>query len=599
MKRTIVIVGGVAGGASCAARARRLDETATLILMERGEHISFANCGLPYFVSGEIGNRDKLLVTSPERMRRRFGIDVRVRHEVLSIDRSGNTVEVLDHGTGQTYHQAYDCLVLSPGAKPVKPPLPGIDSNRVFCLRTVPDAERIRRFVEQNDPRAAVVVGGGAIGLEMTENLTHLGLRVTLLEMADQVMPWLDPEMAEWIHQHLRLQGIELFLESALERCDPDSDGRLVVQAAGGHAISCDMVICAIGVTPESDLARAAGLTLGPHGGIVTNEHFQTSDPAIYAIGDAIEVEDRVLGGLRLMPLANLANRQGRLVADHLCGKEVRYPGASGTGIVRIFDLAAASTGANEKALKAKGLAYEKSYTHPASHAGYYPGAAPMVMKLLFEPNTGRLLGAQVVGIDGVDKRIDVLATALYAGLSASDLAAIELAYAPQFGTGKDAVNLAGYVSGNMLEGDVQALHTEELERRVRDGGWLLDVRTEAEFHRGHIDSAVNIPVDDLRDRLEEIPHDRMVLVYCLTGIRSYYACRILRQNGFDIRNFSGGYLVYCASRPSRCKGIPGLRRWKRTLALETFCSTPEERQILENHSARHRSQEQQDHAMD
>ncbi len=599
MGRIIVIVGGVAGGASCAARARRLDETATIVMFERGEYISFANCGLPYFVGGEISSREKLLVTTPERMRNRFGIDVRVRHEVLSIDRMGKAVEVRDHQNGGTYRQAYDTLVLSPGAQPVRPKLPGMDSARVFCLRTVPDAEHIRRFVEENDPRAAVVVGGGAIGLEMTENLIHLGLCVTLVEMADQVMPWLDREMAEWIHQHLRFQGVELLLNSPLERCEEDRNGRLIVRTGGGHEIHCDMVICAIGVKPESDLARAAGLDIGSHGGILTNQQLQTSDSSIYAIGDVVETEDLVVGGRRLMPLANLANRQGRLVADHICGKDVRYPGAVGTGIVRIFDLAAASTGANEKALKAKGLAYEKSYTHPASHAGYYPGAVPMVMKLLFAPDGGRLLGAQVVGIDGVDKRIDVLATALYGGLSVSDLAAIELSYAPQFGTGKDAVNLAGYVSSNILDGDVDVVHTEQIDHWLLKGGLLLDVRTEAEFHRGYIEGAVNIPIDDLRIRIQEIPRDRTLLVYCLTGIRSYYACRILRQKGFDALNFSGGYMVYCAALPSRCKGIPGLRRWKRTLAMETFCSTPEERQIVENQSGRRRPEEQDDHAMD
>jgi len=599
MKRTIVIVGGVAGGASCAARARRLDETATIVMLERGEYISFANCGLPYFVSGEISSREKLLVTSPERMRNRFGIDVRVGHEVLSIDRMGKTVEVRDHREGRTYRQAYDTLVLSPGAQPVRPKLPGMDSARVFCLRTVADAEHIRRFVEDNDPRAAAVVGGGAIGLEMTENLVHLGLRITLMEMADQVMPWLDREMAEWIHQHLCFQGVEVLLNSPLERCDEDPSGRLVVHAGGGQEIHCDMVICAIGVKPESDLARAAGLDIGPHGGILTNQQLQTSDAGIYAIGDVVEAEDRIVGGRKLMPLAGLANRQGRLAADHICGKDICYRGAVGTGIVRVFDLTVASTGANEKALKAKRLAYEKSYTHPASHAGYYPGAVPMVMKLLFAPDGGRLLGAQVVGVDGVDKRIDVLATALYAGLSVSDLAAIELSYAPQFGTGKDAVNLAGYVSGNILDGDVDVLHTEQLDHRLREGGLLLDVRTEAEFRRGHIDGAVNIPIDDLRSRLEEIPRDRTLLVYCLTGIRSYYACRILRQVGFHALNFSGGYMVYCAAEPSRCKDIPGLRRWKRTLAMETFCSTPEEQQIVENQSARRRPQEQDDHAMD
>ncbi|MGC9454050.1 MAG: FAD-dependent oxidoreductase [Phycisphaerae bacterium] len=592
MKRTIVIVGGVAGGASCAARARRLDEDAEIIMLERGKYISFANCGLPYFVSGEIDSRDKLLVTSPERMRKRFAIDVRTRHEVLSIDRAGKTVEVRNHEDGSVYHQPYDALVLSPGAEPIRPKLPGMDDERVFCLRTVPDAERIRRFIEQNDPRSAVVVGGGAIGLEMAENLVHLGLRVTMLEMADQVMPWLDREMAEWIHQHLGFQGVEVFLNSPLERIDRNDADRLVVQAGGGREIVCDMVVSAIGVRPESQLARQAGLEIGPRGGIVTNEYLQTSDPDIYAIGDAIEVEDRVLGGNKLTPLANLANRQGRLAADHICGRDIRYEGAFGTGIVRVFDLAVAATGANEKVLNARGQAYEKSYTHPASHAGYYPGAVPMVIKLLFRPDDGRLLGAQVVGIDGVDKRIDVLATALYAGLSVDDLSAIELAYSPQFGTGKDAVNLAGYTAANILHGDTQVVHADQVDAMVQDGALLLDVRTEAEFQRGHIDGAVNILVDELRDRLEELPRDRKLVVYCLSGIRSYYACRILRQSGFDTVNFSGGYMVYCACRPSRCKGIPGLRRWKRTLAMETFCSTPEERQILGNNASRGRLEE-------
>ena len=598
MERTLVIVGGVAGGASCAARARRLDETATIVMLERGPHISFANCGLPYFVGGQIDRRDKLLVTTPDRMRQRFGIDVRVRHEVLSVDRASRTVEVRDHEAGRTYRQPYDVLVLSPGAQPVRPKLPGLDGQRVFTLRTVPDAERIRAFVEDRDPRAAVVVGGGAIGLEMAENLVGLGLDVALVEMADQVMPWLDREMAEWIHQHLTLKGVQLHLNSPVQRCDEAPDGRLTVRVGGGRRIDCDMVICAIGVKPEVDLARAAGLDIGARGGILVNPQLQTSDPSIYAIGDAIETLDHVAGGRRLMPLAGLANRQGRLAADHICGKDVHYAGAIGTGIVRVFDLVAASTGANEKTLKAQSVAYAKSYTHPASHAGYYPGAVPMVMKILFAPDTGRLLGAQIVGVDGVDKRIDVLATALYAGLSVSDLAAIELAYAPPFGTGKDAVNIAGYVGGNTLDGDVDVFHADQVDRQVGEGGFLLDVRTAGEFHRGHIDGAANIPIDDIRGRLDEIPRDRTVLVYCLTGIRSYYACRILTQAGFRALNLSGGYMVYCAAEPSRCKGIPGLRRWKRALAMETFCSTPEERQILANRSGR-RPQEESERPAD
>ena len=581
MKQTIVIVGGVAGGASCAARARRVDEAATIVMLERGEHISFANCGLPYFISGEISGQDKLLVTTPERMTGRFGIDVRVRNEALSIDRNDKTVEVIDHTTGRTYQQPYDKLVLSPGAEPIRPPLPGMDNKRIFSLRTVEDARKIREFVETNDPRDAVVVGGGFIGLEMLENLVHLGLRATLVEMADQVMPALDPEMAEWLHQHLRLQGVELLFGRPVERFDETEQGRLAVTVSGGKVIDCDLVISAIGVRPEVKLATGAGLTISDRGGILVNECLQTSDENIYAIGDAIMTEDRVLGGRRLMPLAGLANKQGRRAADHIAGKTISFPGAFGTSIVRVFDLSVASTGANEKSLKAREIAYQKSYTHPASHAGYYPGAVPMVMKLLFSPEDGRILGAQIVGIDGVDKRIDVLATALHGGMTVHDLAELELAYAPQYGTGKDAVNIAGYAAANIVDGDVDVFHADEVEDRVGRGGFLLDVRTVGEFRRGHIEGATNIPIDEVRDRLSEIPEDRTLLVYCLTGIRSYFVCRILTQLSRRTMNLSGGYMVYCAMCPSKCKGIPRLHHWKRALALETFCSTPEERRIL------------------
>jgi len=581
--KTIVVVGGVAGGASFAARARRLDESATIVMLERGAHISFASCGLPYFVSGEIQSRDKLLVQTPERFRRRFRVDVRVRNEVMSIDRNTKTVEVLDHETNSTYQQPYHKLVLSPGAEPIRPPLPGIDNPRIFSLRMIEDAERIRSFVEANDPHDAVVVGGGFIGLEMLENISHLGIRTTLIEMAEQVMLSLDPEMAEWIHQHLRLRGVELLLGSAVESFEETEEGRLMVSVAGGKKITCDMVISAIGVKPEASLAKDAGLAIGARGGIVVNEHLQTTDEDIYAIGDAIETEDRVLGGWRLVPLAGLANKQGRLVADHIFGKQVSFAGALGTNIVRVFDLSVASAGANEKALKAKGIAYQKSYTHPASHAGYYPGAVPMVMKLLFAPDSGRILGAQIIGIDGVDKRIDVLATAIHGGMSVKDLTQLELAYAPQYGTGKDAVNIAGYVAGNIVKGDVEVFHADEIKESIQAGGFLLDVRTVGEFSRGHIEGATNIPIDEIRDRVGELPKDRTIIVYCLTGIRSYFVCRTLTQLGYLAMNFSGGYMVYCATYPSKCKGIPGLHRWDRALALETFCSTPEERRILRN----------------
>jgi len=581
--RTIVVVGGVAGGASFAARARRLDEMANIIMLERGEHISFANCGLPYFISGEIRNRDKLLVQTPERFGKRFHVDVRVEHEALSIDRIAKTIEVRDHRNDRIYTQPYDKLVLSPGAEPVRPPLPGIDNQRVFSLRTVGDAQRIRQYVEEHDPRDAVVVGGGFIGLEMLENLTHLGLRVRLVEMADQVMLPLDPEMAEWIHQHLRLRGVELILGRAVEGFNETAEGRLNVSISGEQSITCDMVVSAIGVKPEANLARDAGLETGDCGGITVDEHLRTSDPDIYALGDAIETNNGVLGGKGLVPLAGLANKQGRLAADNIFGRLASSPGVLGTNIVRVFHLSVASTGANGKSLKAKAVPYERSYTHPASHAGYYPGAVPMVIKLLFAPDTGKVLGAQIVGIDGVDKRIDVLATAIYSGMDVKQLTQLELAYAPQYGTGKDAVNIAGYAAANIVAGDVSVFHAEQLDEQVQAGGFLLDVRTAGEFRRGHIEGATNIPLDSLRDQIQQLPMGKTILVYCLTGVRSYFACRILAQRGFQAVNLSGGYMVYCAACPSKCEGIPGLHRWDRALALETFCSTPEERKIVAN----------------
>ncbi|HUV04730.1 MAG TPA: FAD-dependent oxidoreductase [Armatimonadota bacterium] len=581
MGRTIVVVGGVAGGASCAARLRRLDESARIVVLERGEHVAFASCGLPYFISGEIEEGHKLMVTTPERFTRRFGIDVRIRHEAITIDRQRKSVQVVDHQSGQTYALSYDKLVLSPGAAPLRPGLPGAGDERIFTLRTIDDAERIRAYIESNDPHTAVVVGGGFIGLEMTESLAHLGLHVTLIELTDQVMTSLDLEMAEWIHQHLRMNGIELMLGQGVEQFAVSGDGSLLVSTSYGNRVNCDLAILAMGVKPEAELARQAGLRLGPLGGIRVNEHLQTNDPDIYAIGDAIEVQDGILGVPRRIPLANLANRQGRLAADHICGKEISYANAYGTSVIRVFDLTVASTGVNEKHLAAEGVPYRKSYTHPASHAGYYPGAVPMVMKLLFAPDTGRIFGGQIVGIDGVDKRIDVLATAIQMGATVSDLARLELAYAPPFGTAKDAINIAGYVASNVLEGDLEIAHAEEVECWLAKGAFLLDVRTVGEFHRGHLDGAVNIPIDEIRSRLTELPVNKTLVVYCLTGIRSYFVCRLLRQHGYRALNLSGGYMIYCAMYPNRCDGIPGLHRWKRALALETFCSTPEERSVV------------------
>ena len=579
--RTLAVVGGVAGGASFVARARRLDENAQIIMFERGPHICFANCGLPYFISGEITERRKLLVQTPERFSRRFRVDVRVNHEVLSIDRASKTLEVLDRPTGQTYQEAYDKLVLSPGAAPLRPPLPGIDDDRIFSLRTIEDAERIKSFIERNDPRTVVVVGGGFIGLEVAENLRHLGLSVTVIEMADQVLLSLDREMVEFVHQHLKLQGVTLVLGDAVQGFEAKGDGKLAVATGSEKRIDCDFVVLAIGVKPETDLARRAGLEMADRGGIRVNETLQTSDPDIYAIGDVIELKDRVVEQSRLVPLAGLANKQGRLAADNMLARPTAFGGVVGTNILRVFDLSVASAGANERTLRAKSVPYAKSYIHPASHAGYYPGAVPMVVKLLFSPDVGKILGAQIVGVDGVDKRIDVLATALYAGLSVFDVTRLELAYAPQYGTGKDPVNLAGYVASNALEGNVDLFHADTLGPLVEQGAFLLDVRTVPEFERGHVAGATNIPIDEVRDRLHELPSDRLLLVYCLTGIRSYFVCRILMQHGFRVRNLSGGYVIYCATNPSICPEVPGLRRWKRLLALETFCSTPKEKGVL------------------
>ena len=577
-----MIVGGVAGGASCAARMRRLNEGAKIIMFERGPDISFAGCGLSYYISGEIAERRRLLIQTPQRFHRRFQVDVRTHSEVVSINRSAKLVEAVNRQTGERYQQHYDKLVLSPGAAPLMPPLPGIEGERVFFLRNIEDADRIKTFVEEKDPKTAAVVGGGFIGLEMTECLRNLGLNVSLIEMADQVMLQVDEELAQFIHQHLKLKGVDLLLGSPVQDFRETPDGRLFVSVEGGSEVACDLAVCAIGVKPETALARQAGLELGARGGIRVDEHLRTSDPDIYAIGDVIETENSVTGGARLVPLAGLANKQGRIVADHIAGKRVTFTGSMATSIVRVFDLTVASAGANEKTLRRNDIPYQKSYTHPASHSGYYPGAAPMVMKILFSPDSGRVLGAQIVGVDGVDKRIDVLATAIRAGMSVHDLTELELAYAPQFGSAKDAVNIAGYVASNVVEGDIKLFHADELETLRGEDAFILDVRTTGEFDRGHIDGAVNIPIDEIRDRCREIPKDKLLLVYCLTGIRSYLVCRILTQNGFRVRNMSGGYVIYCAANPLKCAEIPGLRHWTRLLALETFCSTPEERRILQ-----------------
>ncbi|MBP8304621.1 MAG: FAD-dependent oxidoreductase [Phycisphaerae bacterium] len=541
--RRIVIVGGVAGGASAAAKARRVSEDAQIILFERGEAISFANCGLPYHIGGEIRDRDRLLVQTPQAMRQRFRVDVRVRSEVLRIHREKKTVAVYDQVKERQYDEPYDALILSPGADPVRPPIPGADHGSVFTLRNLADMDAIKAVVDRGQAKAAVVVGAGYIGLEMTEALVHRGLAVSLVELEPQVMGPIDPEMATPLHEHLRAQGVDLCLNNSVTAIR-DQGGGPEVLLSTGRAIPCGLVILAVGVRPEVKLAAEAGLAIGPRRGIVVDDHMRTSDPDIYAVGDAVEVQDFVGGFACVVPLAGPANRQGRTAAINALGGDARYNRTQGTAICKVFDLAVGMTGLSEKALKRAGMAFEKIYVHPASHAGYYPGAAQMTLKLLFDPKTGKVLGGQCVGTAGVDKRIDVLAVAIRGGMTVYDLEDLELAYAPPFGSAKDPVNYAGFVAANVLRGEAAICHVPD----VVDPGpnrVVLDVRTGPEVRQGTIPGSLHIPLDDLRARLGELPKDREILAFCQVGLRGYLACRILTQNGFRCRNLSGGYKTY------------------------------------------------------
>ena len=540
-KRTL-IVGGVAGGASAAARLRRLDETAEIIIFERGDYVSFANCGLPYYIGGEINDRDDLLLQTPESFKERFNIEVRIHNEVTGIDSEKKQINVTNLSTGKTYTESYDKLILSPGAEPVKPPIPGIDSDRIFTLRNVPDTDLINDFIDKHKPERAVIVGAGYIGLEMAENLRQRGMLVAIVEMVDQALPVMDKEMAGFIQPELQKHNVALWLNDAVANFRP-SNSRLVVGLKSGMELSCDMVILAIGVKPEVKLARQAKLEIGETGGIKVNKKLQTSDPDIYAIGDAIEVRDFALDNPTLIPLAGPANKQGRMVADNICGRNRQYNGTQGTAILKVFDLTVAMTGASEKALAKTNMEYEKLYIHPANHVGYYPGAKQMHMKVLFTKPEGKILGVQIVGSDGVDRRIDIFAVAIRAGLTVFDLQELELAYAPPYGSGKDAVNMAGFAASNILDGTVDVAHWDQ----IGDDDYILDVRTAGEFDRGNVPSSVNISVDELRNRLDELPQDKAINVYCTVGFRSYVACRILLQNGFIARNLSGGYVTYCA----------------------------------------------------
>lgn len=541
----VVIVGGVAGGATAAARIRRLDENAQVVVFERSGYISYANCGLPYYIGGVIEDSRELTLQTPESFLQRFRIEMKVRHEVLAIHPEQKTVTVRNLNTGETFEESYDKLLLSPGAKPTQPELPGTGTDRLFTLRTVEDTLRIHEFVKKEKPKSAILAGGGFIGLELAENLHDLGIQVTIVQRPKQLMNPLDSEMAAFIHAKMRSEGIRLMLGHSVEGF-AQSEGGVQVLLKGEEPLSADLVILAIGVTPDTVLAREAGLKLGLKGSIVVNDRMETSVPDIYAVGDAVQVRHAVTGSDAVISLAGPANKQGRIAADNICGLDSHYQGSQGSSVIKLFDMTIAATGINEKTAQKEGISYDKIYLSPMNHAGYYPGGTVMSMKILFEKETYRLLGAQIVGYEGVDKRIDVLATAIHMNMSALQLKDLDLAYAPPYSSAKDPVNMAGYMADNLAAGRYRQFFLEDLENLPRDGSvTLLDTRTVREYERGHAEGFRNLPLDELRDRLEEVPREKPVYVMCQSGLRSYLACRILTQNGFSCYNFSGGYRLY------------------------------------------------------
>ncbi|MGI6453229.1 MAG: FAD-dependent oxidoreductase [Syntrophomonadaceae bacterium] len=544
MGTKVVIVGGVAAGASTAARLRRMDENAQIIMFEKGEHISFANCGLPYYVGGVIQQRKKLLVQTPKSMYSRFNIDIRVMSEVVKINTQEKTVEVKELLTGKIYTETYDKLVLCPGASPKIPDIPGVNKANVFLVRNIPDSDMIKGYIEEQKPQNAVIIGAGYIGMEMAEMLLHSGLKISVIEAAPQILGPLDPDMAKIAEKYIKEQEINLFTNQIVTSLEGEDQVQQVV-LSDGTRIPADLVVLGIGVKPETKLAADAGIALGETGAIQVDEYLRTSAPDVYAAGDAIQVKDFVTGDNIHLPLAGPANRQGWLIANNICGKQLKYHGAQGTSIVKILDMVAANTGKNEKTLKAAGIDYRVCHTHPASHATYYPGSTEMTIKMLFTPDEGKILGAQIVGYDGVDKRIDVIATAIRAGMNVFDLQEIELAYAPPFSSAKDPVNMTAYVAGNIVNGMVEAICWEEVPERIGVGSFLLDVRTVPEYKAGAAYDAYNIPLDEIRDRMEEIPKDKEIMLYCRAGLRSYIGCRILLQHGYKVKNISGGYLTY------------------------------------------------------
>jgi CoA-disulfide reductase len=549
MSKKVLIVGGVAGGASAAARLRRNDENAEIIMFERGEYISFANCGLPYYIGNVIEERDALLVETPEEMNKRFKIDIRVNNEVLSIDRDNKKVKVKNLKTGEEYSESYDKLILSPGSSPLKPPIPGIDAPNIFTIWNIPDTDAIKNYVDTKEIKKAAVVGGGFIGLEMAENLHELGYDVSIVELADQVMAPIDYEMAQILHKNIVTNGVDLRLNDGVKEFNY-KDGVTEITLNSGNKIDADIVILSIGVRPNSKLAKDSGLKINDKGGILVDDTLKTSDEDIYAVGDVIEVEDFVNGGKTMVPLAGPANKQGRIAANNIAGINDVYKGTQGTSVAKVFDFTVSSTGANEKTLKRLGKKYNEdylvAYAHNNNHAGYYPGSSKINMKIIFEKEGGKILGVQAVGMDGVEKRVDVIATAMRYDGTVYDLADLELAYAPPYGSAKDPVNMLGFLGENILEGKMDVIQWFELDDLNKDEYTIVDVREAEERDLGFVPNSINISVDELRDNLDKLDKNKTIVLYCATGIRAYVATRILLQNGFNkVKNLSGGFTTY------------------------------------------------------
>ncbi|MDA8403637.1 MAG: FAD-dependent oxidoreductase [Desulfobacteraceae bacterium] len=558
----LLIIGGVAGGATAAARARRLNEDAEIILFERGEFISFANCGLPYYIGEIIKKRESLLVTTVEAFKKRYNIDIRVFTEVTVIDRKRKRLVARNLQTNETYEESYDKIILSPGAEPFKPPIEGIDADNIFNLRNIPDSDRIKAFVDTRKPESAVVVGGGFIGLEMAENLVMRGIKTTIIEKLDQVMPSLDVEMACFLSAHLKEKGVVCVLGEGIKSFSREN-GRLCAHTDKGRTFDCDLAILSIGVKPENRLARDAGLSISPKGGIRVGATMQTSDPDIYAVGDAVEVTDYSTGFAAMTALAGPANKQGRIAADNVMGRSSIFRGTLGTSVVKIFELTVAATGANERYLKNNNIPFLVSYTHSGSHASYYPGAEMIAIKLLFSPSSGKILGAQMIGKQGVDKRIDVIATAIHGSMTVYDLEELELAYAPPYSSAKDPVNIAGFVAANILKGDVRNINWNELLDLDSDADVLIDLRNADELKQaGAIANALHIPLPELRDRLTELDPDKNYILFCAIGLRGYVGYRILSQRGFNARNLAGGYKTLLGAREKIMAESPTTPLW-------------------------------------